>query len=57
MRDADFELDLESISFPNFDPEQVTKAFTDVHDGPFGKDPEAPGKRSDFHRFGGRQFR
>lgn len=30
VRDADFELDLESISFPNFDPEQVTKAFTDV---------------------------
>lgn len=30
VRDADFELDLESISFPNFDPEQVTKSFTDV---------------------------
>lgn len=30
VRDADFELDLESISFPNFDPDQVTKAFTDV---------------------------
>lgn len=30
VRDADFELDLESISFPSFDPEQVTKAFTDV---------------------------
>ena len=30
VRDADFELDLESISFPNFDPEQVTKVFTDV---------------------------
>lgn len=30
VRDADFELDLELISFPNFDPEQVTKAFTDV---------------------------
>lgn len=30
VRDADFELDLESISFPNFDSEQVTKAFTDV---------------------------
>lgn len=30
VRDADFELDLESISFPNFDPEQVTKAFADV---------------------------
>ena len=30
MRDADFELDLESISFPNFNVEQVTEAFTDV---------------------------
>lgn len=30
VRDADFELDLESISFPNFNVEQVTEAFTDV---------------------------
>ncbi len=30
VRDADFELDLESISFPNFNAEQVTEAFTDV---------------------------
>lgn len=30
VRDADFELDLESISFPNFNIEQVTEAFTDV---------------------------
>lgn len=30
VRDADFELDLETISFPDFDAEQVTKAFTDV---------------------------
>lgn len=31
VRDADFELDLESISFPDFNAEQVTEAFTDVH--------------------------
>lgn len=38
VRDADFELDLESISFPSFDPEQVTKAFTDVRmNGPLAK--------------------
>lgn len=30
VRDADFELDLESISFPDFNAEQVTEAFTDV---------------------------
>ena len=30
VRDADFELDLESISFPDFDAEEVTKAFTEV---------------------------
>ena len=30
VRDADFELDLESISFPNFNVEQVSEAFTDV---------------------------
>ena len=30
VRDADFELDLESISFPNFNVEQVTEAFTYV---------------------------
>ena len=30
VRDADFELDLESISFPNFNVEQVTEAFIDV---------------------------
>lgn len=30
VRDADFELDLVSISFPNFNVEQVTEAFTDV---------------------------
>ena len=30
VRDADFELDLESISFPDFNVEQVTEAFTDV---------------------------
>lgn len=30
VRDADFELDLESITFPNFNVEQVTEAFTDV---------------------------
>lgn len=30
VRDADFELDLESINFPDFDAEEVTKAFTEV---------------------------
>lgn len=30
VRDADFELDLESISFPDFNAEQVTEAFTNV---------------------------
>lgn len=30
VRDADFELDLEAISFPDFDPEKVTEAFTEV---------------------------
>lgn len=30
VRDADFDLDLESIAFPDFDAEEVTKAFTEV---------------------------
>lgn len=30
VRDADFELDLESLSFPDFDPAAVTEAFGEV---------------------------
>ncbi len=30
VRDADFDLDVESLAFPNFEPAKVTEAFTEV---------------------------
>lgn len=31
VRTVEFDLDLESLTFPSFDPQEVTKAFTEVH--------------------------